>query len=116
IVELLDGLVPAEDPDIGRQLKRSFEARGIECLVKTKVESVEVNGGVARVTVSNADGQKTLEAEAVLVAVGFVPRPEKLNIEAAGVELERGFIKVDDQMRTNVPSVWAVGDVNGKLM
>ena len=116
IVELLDGLVPAEDPDIGRQLKRSFEARGIECLVKTKVESVEVNGGVAKVTVSNADGQKTLEAEAVLVAVGFVPRPEKLNIEAAGVELERGFIKVDDQMRTNVSSVWAVGDVNGKLM
>ena len=117
IVELLDGLVPLEDPDIGRQLKRSFEARGIECLVKTKVESVAVNGAAATVTVSGEGGQKTLEADAVLVAIGFVPHTDSLKLDAAGVKkTERGFIAIDEQMRTSAPSVYAVGDVTGKLM
>ena len=117
IVELLDNLVPLEDPDLGRLLKRSFEARGIECLVKTKVESVTVNGSSATVAISGADGGKTFEADAVLVAIGFVPKTDALNLEAAGVnKTDRGFIAIDDQMRTNVPSVYAVGDVTGKLM
>ncbi len=117
IVELLDSLVPLEDPDIGRQLKRSFEARGIECLVKTKVESVSVDGATATVTVSGADGSKTLEADTVLVAIGFVPKTDSLNLDAAGVKTsERGFIEIDEQMRTSAPSVYAVGDVTGKLM
>ena len=117
VVELLDNLVPLEDPDLGRQLKRSFEARGIECLVKTKVDSVSVNGSIATVTVSGPDGGKTLEADAVLVAIGFVPKTDPLKLDAAGVKTtDRGFIEIDDQMRTNVPSVYAVGDVTGKLM
>lgn len=117
VVELMDSLVPLEDPDIGRQLKRSFEARGIECLVKTKVESVAVNGETATVTVSGEAGEKTLEADAVLVAIGFVPHTDSLNLDAAGVKkTERGFIAIDDEMRTSAPTVFAVGDVTGKLM
>lgn len=117
IVELLDNLVPLEDPDIGRQLKRSFEARGIECLVKTKVESVTVSGSTATVAISGPDGGRTLEADAVLVAIGFVPKTDGLKLASAGVKnTDRGFIAIDDQMRTNVPSVYAVGDVTGKLM
>ena len=116
IVELLDTLVPLEDPDSGRLLKRSFEARGMTCLVKTKVESVEVAAGKATVTVSGAEGERTLEAEAVLVAVGFVPHTQGLNLEAPGVATERGFVTIDDQMQTNVPGVYAIGDVTGKLM
>ncbi|MGH2632328.1 MAG: dihydrolipoyl dehydrogenase [Tepidiformaceae bacterium] len=116
IVELLDTLVPLEDPDSGRLLKRSFEARGMTCLVKTKVEGVTVDGGKATVRVSGADRERTLEAEAVLVAIGFVPHTQGLNLEATGVATERGFITIDDQMQTNVPGVYAIGDVTGKLM
>jgi len=111
VVELLDTLVPLEDPDIGRQLKRSFEGRGIRCLVKTRVESVSVGKGGAKVTVKGESGEETLEADAVLVAVGFVPHTAGLNLEAAGVATQRGFITIDDQMQTNVPGIYAVGDV-----
>lgn len=116
VVELLDFLVPLEDPDLGRVLKRSFEARGMRCLVKTKVEGVTVKGGKATVAVSGEEGQQQLEAELVLVAVGFVPNTQGLNLEGAGVATERGFITIDDTMQTNVPGVFAIGDVTGKLM
>ncbi|MGE0598163.1 MAG: dihydrolipoyl dehydrogenase [Dehalococcoidia bacterium] len=116
IVELLDTLVPLEDPDVGRALKRSFEARGIKCLLKTRVESVDVKGSKAVVAVKSDEGEQSLEAEAVLVAVGFVPHTQGLNLEAAGVTTQRGFITIDDQMRTNVPGIYAIGDVTGKLM
>ncbi len=116
VVELLDFLVPLEDPDIGRALKRSFEARGMRCLVKTKVESVTVKSGTATVTVSSEEGQQQLEADMVLVAVGFVPNTQGLSLEAAGVATERGFITIDDSMQTNVPGIFAIGDVTGKLM
>ncbi|MEX0784415.1 MAG: dihydrolipoyl dehydrogenase [Dehalococcoidia bacterium] len=116
VVELLDTLVPLEDQDVGRALKRSFEGRGLRCLVKTKVEGVTVKDGKATVSVSGDEGQQQLEADLVLVAIGFVPNTEGLNLEAAGVALERGFVTIDDNMRTNVPSVFAIGDVTGKLM
>ena len=116
VVELLETLVPLEDTDVGRALKRSFEGRGLRCLVKTKVESVTVAGGKATVTVSGDDGQQQLEADLVLVAIGFVPNTQGLNLEGAGVATERGFITIDDHMQTNVPSVFAIGDVTGKLM
>ncbi len=116
VVEMLDTMVPNEDPDIGRLLRRSFEARGIRCLVKSKVESVAVNGGKATVTVSSGGVSQALEAEAVLLAIGFVPHTGGLNLEALGVALDRGFITIDDEMRTNVPGLFAIGDVTGKLM
>ncbi len=116
IVELLDTLVPLEDPDIGRVLKRSFESRGMRCLVKTKVESVKVSGGKATLTISGEEGEEKLEADLVLVAIGFVPNTQGLNLEAVGVTMERGFITIDETMQTNVPGVFAIGDVTGKLM
>jgi len=116
IVELLDTLVPLEEPDSGRLLKRSFEARGITCLVKTKVESVKVNRAKATVAVSGDGGERTLEAEAVLVAIGFVANTQGLGLETAGVATDHGFISIDNQMRTNVPGIYAIGDVTGKLM
>ncbi len=116
VVEMLDTLVPLEDPDIGRQLKRSFEARGITCLVKTRVDSVAVKGKSATVKLSGPEGASEVRADAVLVAIGFIPHTEGLNLEAAGVATERGFITIDDQMRTNIPGIYAIGDVTGKLM
>jgi dihydrolipoamide dehydrogenase len=116
VVELMDTLLPLEDPDIGRQLRRSFEARGIRCLVQGRVEDVAVEGDRASVTVRTEKGDEALQADAVLVAVGFIPHTAGLNLEAASVTTQRGFITIDDQMRTNVPGIYAVGDVTGKLM
>jgi len=115
IVEMLETLVPLEEPEIGRLLKRSFEARGMRCLPGTKVESVEVSDGSAKVRVSTGDSTETLEADVVLVAIGFVPHTEPLNLESAGVKTERGYIAIDDRMQTNVPGIYAIGDVTGKL-
>jgi dihydrolipoamide dehydrogenase len=116
IVELLDTIVPLEDPDAGRALKRSFEARGIACMVKTRVDKIEVKGSKATVTVKSDSGEQKLEADAVLLAIGFVPHTQGLNLESAGVAMQRGFITVDDHMATNVPGIFAIGDVTGKLM
>jgi len=116
IIELLETLVPLEDPDVGRALKRSFDARGITSLVQARVEKVSVQGETATVSVKTADGEQTIEADAVLVAIGFVPHTSGLNLEVAGVATERGFITIDDHMQTKVPGIYAVGDVTGKLM
>lgn len=116
VVEMLDTMVPLEEPDAGRLLKRSFEARGIKCLVKTKVDSVKVEGGAATVAVTGEGGPQTLEADLVLVAIGFVPHTEGLNLERIGVATERGFIAIDGQMQTSVPGIYSIGDVTGKLM
>lgn len=116
IVEMLDTLVPLEDTDVGRQLKRSFDARGIVSHLKTRVESVEVAGDRAKVTINDGSRTATLDADCVLVAIGFVPHTEGLGLEKLGVTLNRGFIGVDDRMQTNVPGIYAIGDVTGKLM
>ncbi len=116
VVELLETLVPLEDQDLGRQLKRSFDARGITSHLKTKVESVRVDGGGAKISISSDGKAQTLEADCVLVAIGFVPHTDGLGLEKAGVELQRGFIAIDDRMQTNVPGIYAIGDVTGKLM
>jgi len=116
IVELLETLVPLEDSDLGRQLKRSFDARGITSHLKTKVEAVTVDGSAAKVRISSDGEEQTLEADCVLVAIGFVPHTEGLGLEQAGVELQRGFVAIDDRMQTNVPGIYAIGDVTGKLM
>ncbi len=116
IVEMLDSLVPLEDPDAGRLLQRSFQARGITTMAKTKVESVAVEANAATVTVSQDGKTSTLIADAVLIAIGFRPHTEGLNLESAGVTLDRGFVVIDDAMRTSTPNIYAIGDVTGKLM
>jgi dihydrolipoamide dehydrogenase len=84
--------------------------------VGTKVEGVDASGEIVKVKVNGAAGAETLEAEQALVAIGFKPNSESLGLEALGIKIERGFIQVDDKLQTNVPGVWAIGDVTGKLM
>ncbi len=116
LVEMLDTLLPLEDVDAGRQLKRSFEARGMKCLLKTRVDSVSVSDGQATVAVSGGEGAQEIAADVVLVAIGFVPHTQGLNLERIGVATQRGFITIGDSMETNVPGIYAIGDVTGKLM
>lgn len=116
VVELMETLIPLEDADVGRALRRSFESRGIRCLVNSRVTGIERASGGAVVQVEGPDGATRIEADTVLLAVGFVPHTAGLGLESAGVATTRGFIEIDGQMRTSVPGIYAVGDVTGKLM
>jgi dihydrolipoamide dehydrogenase len=119
IVEMLPRLLPLEDADMSKELTRAFTRRGIKVATGTRVDRVEVQDGAARVHVVPADegggDQQTLEADRVLVGLGFLPNSENLGLEDLGVRVERGNIVVDDRMQTNVPGIYAVGDVTGQL-
>jgi dihydrolipoamide dehydrogenase len=117
VVEMLPRLVPLEDEEVSSELKKAFEKRGIKTLVGHKVESVETTRTGVKVTVSAEGASKVLEADQALVAIGFRPNSKDLGLEAAGVRVsDRGFVEIDERMATNVPGIWAVGDVTGKLM
>jgi len=117
IVEMLPRLVPLEDEEVSKELKKEFEKRKIKCLVGHKVESVEVTATGAKVTVS-AEGKTTvLEADQALVAIGFRPNSKGFGLEEAGVKIsERGFVEINEKMQTSVSNIYAIGDITGKLM
>lgn len=119
IVEFLPHLAPLEDEEVSTELERAYKRRGINFRVNTKVTGVEKRDGKLYVQVEpTAGGQsETIETDRVLMAVGVAPRSAGIGLEDAGVEVdERGFIPIDDHMRTNVPSIYAIGDVTGKVL
>jgi dihydrolipoamide dehydrogenase len=119
IVEMLPRLVPLEDEEISAHLTREFKKRGIKIMTGTMVKKVEKGGEgrKAKVEVQAAAGgeSQTLEVDRVLIGIGFAPNSENLGLDKVGVKIERGFIQVDDKMQTNVPGIYAIGDVTGKL-
>ncbi len=117
IVEMLPRIVPLEDEEVSKELEKEFKKRKIKTLVGHKVESVEATAAGVHVKVS-AEGKETvLEADQTLVAIGFRPNAKGLGLEELGVKIsERGFIEINEKMQTNVPGIWAIGDVTGKLM
>ncbi|WP_431879421.1 dihydrolipoyl dehydrogenase [Amycolatopsis sacchari] len=117
IVEFLDRMVPLEDAEVSKELAKRYSKLGIKVLTSTKVESIDDSGAKVKVTVSSNGSQQTLEADKVLQAIGFQPRVEGYGLENTGVELtERRAIAVDGHCRTNVPHIYAIGDVTAKLM
>jgi len=117
LVEMLPRIAPLEDEEVSKELSKAFAKQGIKVLAGTRVERVEVLKTGVKVRVSGADGGQTLEAEQALLATGFKPNSQDLGLEAAGVKVsERGFVEIDERMATNIPGVWAIGDVTGKLM
>jgi dihydrolipoamide dehydrogenase len=123
IVEFLDRMVPTEDEAVSKELLKHYKKLGVKVMLSTKVENVEDTGSGVRVTVSPAagtgDGQgsQVLEADKMLAAFGFAPRLQGYGLEAIEVATtERGAIAIDDHCRTNVPNVYAIGDVTGKFM
>jgi dihydrolipoamide dehydrogenase len=117
IVEMLPHIAPLEDVEISTELEKAFKKNGIDVLTGHKVLSVEPNNAGVTVKVSGPDGEKVIEAEQALVAIGFKPITAGLGLEAAGVKLtERGHIAIDDGMATNVPGIYAIGDVTGKFL
>jgi dihydrolipoamide dehydrogenase len=112
IVELLPRLVPVEDEAVSAELEKSFRKQGITIHTGTKVTSAKVNGAGVDVEAQLADGtSKAIRAELLLVATGRGPVTAGLDAESVGLQLEKGYIKVDDHYRTGVPGISAVGDV-----
>jgi dihydrolipoamide dehydrogenase len=108
IIEALPNLVPNEDIAISKQFERAFRKRGID--FKTGVRFQGVTQNDSGVVVTLEDGS-TVEAELLLVAVGRGPSTANLGFEEVGVNMDRGFVLTDERLRTNIPGVWAVGDI-----
>jgi dihydrolipoamide dehydrogenase len=117
IVEMLPHIVPLEDEEISKELEKEFKKRKIKTMTGHKVESVQATAKGVQVKVS-AEGKETvLEADQALVAIGFRPNSKGLGLEEVGVKIsERGFVEINEKMQTNVPGIWAIGDLTGKLM
>jgi dihydrolipoamide dehydrogenase len=109
IVEMLPHLLPNEDPEISDVIEKAYKRLGIKYHLNAMVEKIEKTDAGVRV---NLKGGDALEADKVMVAIGFRSNVEEIGLEEVGVKVkERGGIEVDDNMRTNVPGVYAIGDV-----
>lgn len=112
IVEVLPRIVPLEDEEISRELAASFKRQGLAIYPDTRVERLtKTDTGVELIARSSGDKTETFRAERVLMAVGRKPLSEGIGLEAMSIATEKGFIKTDAFMRTNVPGVYAIGDV-----
>ena len=117
LVEMLPRILPLEDEEVSVELAKAFKKRGIEIMTGTKVLGIETTDAGVKVKVSDGATELVLEAEQTLVAIGFKPNTADMGLETVGVKLtERGFVEIDERMATNVPGIWAIGDVTGKLL
>lgn len=111
LVEFMPRLVPNEDEEVSKQLERSFKKMKMKVYTESSVESAIVSGGTCRVKIKTPKGYEETEAEIVLSAVGVTPNIEGIGLEDAGVKTEQGKVVVDEYYRTNVPGVYAIGDI-----
>jgi len=117
IVELQDGLIPGCDRDLVRPLQKRLEGKVASIMLKTKVSDIKAQKNGLKVSFEGAKAPDAKLYDRVLVAVGRTPNGRQINAEAAGVHVdERGFIPTDEKMRTNVPHIYAIGDVVGNPM
>ncbi|HPP40011.1 MAG TPA: dihydrolipoyl dehydrogenase, partial [Candidatus Kapabacteria bacterium] len=114
IIEMMDRLLPVEDEEVSKELERNYRKEKIKILTNTKVLSAKAVGDGVEVKVQKKDGsEETLKADIALNAIGIQANIENIGLENIGVEIEKGFIKVDKFLRTNVEGVFAIGDVAG---
>jgi dihydrolipoamide dehydrogenase len=117
VVEMLAHILPLEDEEAAAEVTKAYTKRGVKILAGHKVEAIDTTAEAVMVTVSAGGESQQLTAEQALVAIGFRPNSKGLGLEEIGVRLsERGFVEIDERMATNVPGIWAIGDVTGKLM
>jgi len=115
IVEMADRLIGREDPEVSDAIREILEGEGVDVRLNAKCVAFEKDGGGVAVRVDCGEGSPEIRGSHLLLAVGRRPNTSDLGLEAAGVETDdRGFIKVDDQLRTSVPGIWALGDCNGR--
>ena len=112
VVEMLDRIVPVEDKEVSDALAKALTKQGMTLLTGAGVESLKADSKGVSATIKTADG-KTAEQRFshAIVAVGIVPNTEDIGLEKLGVTMDRGFLKTDPMCRTNVPGIWAIGDI-----
>ena len=111
IVEFMPEIVPIEDEEVSKQLERSFKKSGIEIMKSSEVTAVDTKGTKCKVTVKTPKGETTLECDIVLSAVGIATNLKGIGLEDVGVATDKGKIVVDDFYRTNIPGIYAIGDI-----
>ncbi|TVQ47648.1 MAG: dihydrolipoyl dehydrogenase [Saprospirales bacterium] len=114
IVEYMEqGLVPREDIDVSKELTKAFKKKGMEVLANSAVEKVVVNNGKCELEVKNNKSGKVtkLECDVVLSAAGISPNTENVGLETLGIKTDKGYVKVDEYYQTNVPGIYAIGDI-----
>ncbi len=114
IVEFMEqGLVPREDKDVSKELTKVFKKAGIDVMANTSVETVDTKGKECIVTTKNrkTGKEEIIKCDVVLSATGVTPNTENIGLETLGIKTERGLINVDDYYQTNVPGIYAIGDV-----
>jgi dihydrolipoamide dehydrogenase len=117
VVEVLPQILPVEDAEIAGLARKAFEKQGIKILTSTKVTKLDKKADSVTATIEDAKGAtQTLTVERVISAVGVVGNTENLGLEKLGVKIERGTIVIDGYCRTNVPGIYAIGDVAGPPM
>ena len=114
VVHQSDQILPREDPEVAGELRKILEAEGMVFLLNARTTRAQKTGGQIVLTLEGPNGSSNLLGSHLLVATGRVPNSEKLGLEKAGVATDsKGFIKVNSRLETNVPGVWALGDVKG---
>jgi dihydrolipoamide dehydrogenase len=113
VVEMLPSILPVEDRELTKELERSLKKRGITILTGTAVLGVKPSADAVTVTVRGPEGEAILTGDVALMAIGVQGNTENLGLEEAGVIVEKGRVPVDADYRTNVPGIYAIGDVNG---
>jgi dihydrolipoamide dehydrogenase len=112
VVEMLDRIVPVEDADVSDALQKSLAKQGIEILTGAGVESLKPDATGIAAAIKTADGKSAERRFShCIVAVGIVPNTENIGLEKLGVTMDRGFLKTDPMCRTNIPGLWAIGDI-----
>lgn len=116
VIEMMDRVLPNEDKDVSVLVEKEFKKQGIEVMTATKVTKVDNDGKLAKVTVEKVGKSSVLECAYVLGATGIKPNTDLLGLEKLGYNVDRrGYVEVDEHMRTNISGVYAIGDINGKL-
>jgi len=115
VVELMAHALPFEDEEISAEAEKQFKRNGITVKTETLVEDLNLTDQGVAITLKAGEIQETVTVDKVLVAIGFTPNCSSLDLEKAGVPLSKGTIQVDETMRTGVPYIYAIGDVNGKM-
>ncbi|MBO2007966.1 dihydrolipoyl dehydrogenase [Hymenobacter negativus] len=111
VVEFLPRIVPVEDEEVSRQMEKSFRKIGVNVLTSAEVIKVDTAGEGCKVTIKTAKGEQVIECDVVLSAVGVTTNLENIGIEELGIKVERGRVIVDDFYQTNVPGIYAIGDI-----
>jgi dihydrolipoamide dehydrogenase len=111
VVEYLPRIVPVEDEEVSRQMEKSFRKIGITTMTSAEVTKVDTSGEGCKVTVKTAKGEQQIDCDVVLSAAGVVTNLENIGIEELGIKVDKGRVIVDDYYQTNVPGVYAIGDI-----